>query len=125
MTISAERVEAIFMGAMFENGEDTTNHVAVRGIVINVGFHPERLAASKDEISAMLDELPDDSQESGGGGVSFLNACCDKNGNQWTNQHRIVEQLLMLGMGIGKAECLLPRHLWSTLPGGVPYYVIH
>ncbi len=122
--INPERVNEIFMDCLFQVGEDTNNHIKAEGITRNVGFHPERLESYRAEIVAMLDELPDDFKESGGGGMSFLNACNDKHGNQWTGLHLRMEQLFQLGIGIGKVKYPMPREMWSVLPGGMPYYVI-
>lgn len=122
--LGTQRVEKAFRACLFKDGEDTTNHVKVHGITTNVGFHPGRLKEHEAEIAEMLGELPDQFKESGGGGWSFLNACNDKHGHQWTSFHRTMEQLFQLGIGIGKVECQLPREMWGTLPGGMPYYVI-
>ena len=124
-TINAERVEVIFRNCLFRDGEDTREHVKAEGIMTNVGFHPVRLNGHKVEIEAMLGELPDDFKKSGGGGMSFLNACNDKHGNQWTGLHVRMEQLFQLGIGIGKVEIPLPRAVWHALPGGMPYYIIN
>ena len=125
IVLSPERVESIFLDCLFKDGEDTSKHVKAEGITRNVGFHPERLAGHKAEISALLDELPDEFKKSGGGAMSFLNACNDKHGNQWTGLHIRMEQLFQLGAGIGKVESLMPRSLWTALPGGMPYYVVN
>ncbi len=125
IVLSAERVEEIFRDCLFRDGEDTSNHVVAEGITRNVGFHPDRLNGHKAEIEQMLDELPDGFKRSGGGGWSFLNACEDKHGNQWTGLHQTMEQLFQLGIAIGKAEYQLPRDMWSTLPGGMPYLIIN
>ena len=122
--LKAEHVNAVFMDCLFRDGEDTSKYVKAEGIVRNVGFHPERLESHKAEIVAMLDELPEQFQEKSGDGWSFLNACMDKHGNQWTGFHRTMEQLFQLGIAIGKVKSLLPRKMWSALPGGMPYYVI-
>mgnify|MGYP001566155891 FL=1 len=122
--LNPERVDAIFMDCLFREGEDTSKYVKAEGIVRNVGFHPERLENHKAEIVALLDELPEQFKESSGGGWSFLNACMDKHGNQWTGLHRTMEQLFQLGIGIGKVKGLMPREMWGALPGGMPYYVI-
>jgi hypothetical protein len=119
------RVEAIFLDCLFKEGEDTREHVRAEGIVHNVGFHPNRLRGHKVEISELLDELPDEFKKTGGGGMSFLQACNDKHGNQWTGVHTQMEQLFQLGISVGKVECLMPKELWSVLPGGMPYYVIN
>lgn len=122
--LTSERVNEIFMDCLFTEGEDTSNYVRAEGITSTVGFHPGRLQNHKAEIEAMLNELPDEFKNSGGGGWSFLNACNDKHGNQWTGSPLIMEQLFQLGIGVGKVKSLLPRKMWSVLPGGVPYYVI-
>lgn len=122
--LDPEKVNAIFMDCLFKKGEDTSKHVKAEGIVRNVGFHPERLESHKAEIEAMLDELPDEFKETGGGGMSFLNACNDKHGNQWTGLHQRMEQLFQLGVGVGKVKSLMPREMWGVLPGGMPYYVV-
>ena len=72
----------------------------------------------------MLENLPLDFQENSGGGMSFLKACDDQEGNQWTGLHRRMEELFVLGTGLGKVKCLMPRELWAALPGGMPYYVV-
>ena len=124
VTLNPERVNAVFMDCLFRDGEDTSKHVKAEGIVRNVEFHPERLESHRAEIVAMLDELPEQFQEKSGGGWSFLNACNDKHGNQWTGLHQTMEQLFQLGIGIGKVKSLIPREMWSALPGGMPYYVV-
>ncbi len=123
-TINPTRVEAIFLDSLFRDGEDTTNHVKAEGIINNVGFHPERLKGHTLEIESMLYELPDTFKATGGGGMSFLNACYDRNGNQWTGMHATMEQLILLGVGIGKVKSLMPREMRDVLPGGMPYYVV-
>lgn len=122
--LSTTRVESIFMDCLFRDGEDTSNHVKAEGITTTAGFHPERLKGHEAEIVEMLGELPDEFKETGGGGMSFLNACNDKHGNQWTSYHRTMEQLFQLGIASGKAKLLMPRAMWGALPGGMPYYVV-
>jgi hypothetical protein len=124
MTLNAEQVQTIFLDCLFRDGEDTSNHVAVEGITTNVGFNPDRLTIHKPEIKAMLAELPDSFKVSGGGGMSFLNACEDRHGNQWTGMHQRMEQLFQLGLGVGAVKLLLPREVWGVLPGGMPYYAV-
>ena len=122
--LGTERVEKTFLACLFKDGEDTTNHVKAPGITTNVGFHPGRLKEHEAEIVEMLGELPDEFKESGGGGMSFLNACNDKHGNQWTGLHQRMEQLFQLGIGVSKVKCLMLREMWGVLPGGMPYYVV-
>jgi hypothetical protein len=122
--ISAQRVRDIFMDCLFKDGEPTDDHIKAEGVMTNVGFHPQRLESHKQEIMELMDELPDEFKADGGGGMSFLNACMDRRGKQWTGEHRTMEQLFQLGVASGKARCLLPREMWAVLPGGMPYYVV-
>lgn len=101
------------------DGEPTDNAVMVKGITINIGFHPERLKAHREEISKFLDELPVEFKD----GYSFLGACIDKDGKQW-GEHHNVEQLMLLGIASGRVKLLLPRDLWKSLPGGMPYFIV-
>jgi hypothetical protein len=123
--LNAERVQKIFLACLFKDGEDRSKYVPGPGITINVGFNPGRIEEYRAEIAEMLDELPDSFKESGGGGMSFLNACEDRHGKQWTGFHKVMEQLFQLGLATGKVACLMPREMWSSLPGGMPYYVVH
>lgn len=125
MKLNSKRVETIFMDCLFKDGEDTVNYVRAEGIICNVAFHPQRLERYKDEITELLAELPEEFQKSVGGGWSFLNACNDKHGNQWTGEHIRMEQLFQLGVGTGAASLQMPRDVWPLLPGGMPYYVVN
>ncbi len=122
-TLSEEQVNKVFMECLFRN-EDVKYVLEVEGIDTDVKFHIERLENHKAEIMALLDELPEQFHVRGGGGWSFLSACDDKHGNQWTGIHQTMEQLFQLGIGIGKVKYLMPREIWHVLPHGMPYYII-
>ena len=127
VVLDAQRVDEIFRDCLFQDGEDTTEHVVAEGIVNRFGFHPERLQSHREEVAALLDELPTEfrsSERGGGGGWSFLNACNDRHGNQWTGLHQTMEQLVVLGVALGIVEYPLPREMWGALPGGVPFFII-
>lgn len=91
--LTPQRVTAVFIDCLFSDGEDTSKHVEAKGITVDVGFDPERLTSHKSEIEEMLNELPNEFQQSGGGGWTFLNACNDKNGHQWTDLQRTVQEV--------------------------------
>lgn len=122
--LNAEHVKTVFMDCLFEDGEDTSDHIVAEGIVQTVGFHPGRIEQHRQEIHDMLGELPDEFKTSGGGGYSFLNACLDRHGNQWTGMHQAQEQLIQLGIAIGEVEYCLPRGMWGAFPGGMPYFMV-
>jgi len=124
MKLTSENVEKIFTDCLFKNGENTDNAILVNGITNNFGFNPNKIEQHKDDIYSMLKELPEKFHKDIGGGWSFLNACNDKHGKQWTGLHRVMEQLFAISMACGKVKCLLPRKLWKALPGSMPYYVV-
>lgn len=122
--LASERVQTIFLDCLSRDDDDTDDRVVAEGVISTVGFNPSRLDDHRGEIGMMLDELPDQFKASGGGGWSFLNACDDKHGTQWTGMHQRVEQLVQLGIAVGKIRYLLPRDMWDALPGGMPYFVV-
>lgn len=124
IVLNPQRVEEIFLDCLFQDGEDTSGAMMAEGIIADYGFSPERLESHCDEIMAMLEELPDDFRESGGGGMSFLNACMDRHGNQWTGMHQTMEQLMVLGIALKLVSYMLPKSLWPSLHGGMPYFTI-
>lgn len=109
------------IACLFEPGEDSTSAVPAQGVVLQMGFHPERLASKRAEIAAMLMALDPKFRESGGGGFSFL-AMGD--GLPYLAHHRDFDTLLCLGIASGFVRYCLPRNLWSVLPGGAPYLVV-
>ncbi len=121
--ISANRVREIFMDCLYRDGEDTSDHVKAEGIMSTAGFHPQRLQGHAAEIQETLLMLPDEFHQDKGGGMSFLNACMDRNGNHWA-EHPTIEMLFQLGIATGKAKCLMPREMWRVMPGGMPYYAV-
>lgn len=124
MKLTVANVQKIMFDCFFKDGEDTSNHVKGQGIRGPMGFHPERLEQHKADIQALLNQLPNEFMETGGGGYSFLNGCITKDGNQWGEQSN-VDELICLGVAIGKVSFPMPREMWSVLPGGMPYFVVH
>jgi len=124
--LTAQNVSDIFKDCLFQHGEDTSNAVMVECVMINIGFHPDRLLSHKTEIREMLEDLPIEFQSTkhgGGDGWSFLNACVTKNGNQW-GEHNHIDQLLGLGIATKQALILIPREMWKMFPGGLPYFKV-
>ena len=121
--LTGDSVHEIFFDCFLNEDDTVENAVEVEGIT-KARFDPERLEARKAEIEGLLAELPDDFMKSKGGGMSFLNACMDRHGNQWTSFHQTMEQLFLLGMAIGKVELVLSQDMWNILPGGIPYYAV-
>lgn len=121
--LTAAKVDEIIRKCLFKEGEPTEDKVVADGIMNSFGFHPGRLEENKPVIKELLNELPDTFMASGGGGMSFLNACMDKHENHW-GEHPNMECLFALGTAAGYVKLALPREMWSSLPGGMPYYVV-
>jgi len=129
MELTADNVNAVASRALFRDDEITDlrtppdGAVIVDGIVSKYAFHPERLAAERGNIAALLDGLDESFKSTGGGGMSFLNACMTKDGEHW-GEHPTMGMLFALGIGSGLCSYTLPREMWPVLPGGVPYITI-
>lgn len=124
MKLTSENVLCAFIDCLFREGEPTEPRVVGLGVLHDFGFHPERLAEHEPEIEEMLEQLPEQFQENGGQGWSFLQACMTKDGDLWTGDHASVQQLVALGGAIGRVKFQFPREMWAHLPGGVPYFVV-
>ncbi len=122
--LTPQAVEEIFLDCLFRDGEDTSSAVIVEGIGSNFGLHPDRVKTHKEDVQVLLAQLPTQFHAGSGDGWSFLNGCTDKEGQLWTGDQMIVEQLFVLGMALGLVTCLLPREMWGALPGSVPYYLV-
>lgn len=120
--LNADRVEEIFRKCLFASSNETVKEdlVIIEGIVSKAGFNSKALAEYEPKIIEMLEELPENFKK----GWSFLQACDDKHGEQWTGFHQRMDELFMLGMAVKHVVCLAPRELWEALPGGMPYYQV-
>ena len=125
MKLNAELVHSTFLECLFQDGEPTENHKIGEAVQMKVRFNPERLKGKEPLIEELLKELPTEFQKDGGGGMSFLNMCNDKNGNQWADMHKTMNELVALGTATGKLSFLMPKEMWSVLPGGMPYLVVN
>jgi hypothetical protein len=110
------------MGCLFKtkeiiNGKPIVEPVIVEGIINKFGLHPDRVKEAKEEVEGFIEQLPETFKEGG----SFLNVCTTKDGELWTGQHMVAEQLVVLGIAIGKIEYCAPREMWTVLPGEMPY----
>jgi len=124
--INVENLNKIFNSAIINKKTSVTEEfVEVEGVT---GLHKLRKKAlndNKQQIIDMLRELPDPFMEHTGGGRTFLNGCMTKDQQDiWTGLQSNVEQLLLLGLGIGKIKYTIQKEFWGILPGGVPYFMI-
>lgn len=128
MQLTSNNIRTTIMAALFEAHEvsDHNNppaHVPAHGVMLRVGFHPERLEAQRDNVKAMLAQLPEDFMHDKGGGASFLTMVTDNAGKVYGEQ-RDADALLTMAVALNLASFPLPRDVWKGLPGGVPYVVI-
>lgn len=98
--------------------------IVVEGITARWGFNKTLISEHTHEIVDLLNQLPATFHSGTGGGWTFLNACNDRDGNQWTGNHVVMDALFCLGIAAGKATWLLHRELWDALPGGMPYVAV-
>ena len=123
MKLTSENVTSTFLSCLFKEGESHESLKEAEGVIIRVGFHPERLKKAEPDIIDLLDGLPSEFKKENGG-ASFLGMNEDRNGDQWTGMHKVMDELVTLGVAIGKISFLIPRKLWAALPGGMPYLAI-
>lgn len=123
VVLEPEILERIFLDCLTNDKE----HGLDSGVVVmhNFLFDKEKLELHRNKIDQLLSYLPKEFFKRTGGGWSFLMACNDKNGRQWTGMHLTMEKLFALGIGIGKVKHLVAQQMWFALPGGVPYFVIN
>ena len=125
--IDPQEVEKAFLDCLYKEAEMEgvsgipEGTVLVEGIMNKLGFHPQRLESKRSQVTRWLGLLPKQFHKGGGGGWSFLNACDQEDGTQWTGLHQRMDQLFCLGIGLGLVKYQLPREMWGALPGGVPY----
>lgn len=109
-------VERIFLDSLLTNDDSLKDFILAQGLVRQIRFHPKRLMAHKEEICALLAELPDDFRCSVGGGSSFTGLPWDRHGKRWTEIHQNVEQLFVLGNAIGRMSYVLPFDMGKGFP---------
>lgn len=121
MEITDTKVREIFNYCLFKEGEDSSKHVKGFGVMVQVGFHPDRLYEKTEEIYRLSESLSDDFTVNGGGGASFLHLCHDRNGVHW-GEHQNADELLCLFLATGIAKYMTEdRSKWLIFPGGLPF----
>lgn len=121
MKLSSENVERIFHECLADNLKDL---ILVEGVRMNPAFSLKKLAQHENEISEMLEQLPDKFHKGKGDGWTYLNLCMDKSGKQWADFHTVCDMLVCLGLATGQLSFPMPRDLWNLFPGGMPYVVV-
>ena len=128
--LTASAVRKTFLGCLFtveetanlKEGEIPEGCVKGEGISVRAGFHPGRLEEAEPLVRRMIGDLNTAFLKTGGSGMSFLNMCIDKHGNQW-GEHQNMDEFLCLALAMGKASYCMPRDSWGMFPGSMPYVV--
>jgi hypothetical protein len=121
----AEKLDKIVRDSLYResevpDGKPPADAVIVDGIRGKMGFHPQRLESHRAEVVEILREMSPQFFKGSGDGWTFLQLPADKHGNQWGEQ-RDANNLMVLAFGMGLGRLCLPREMWSTLPGAMPY----
>lgn len=128
MKLTPDNVREVFNKCLFDpfspHNEKDCSIINIQGVQIKVNFDEKIINIERPYIENLIDQLPAEFKSGTGDGWSFLNACNDATGNQWADLHYSIDQLVCLGMAIGKIKFLLPRGFWDNFPGGVPYFSI-
>lgn len=97
--ISSKRVDYIFKDCLDKNVKHNT---ILNTFVDNIKlvFDKNKLNEYSNEIYFMLKELPEEFIN----GISIIEACYDRNGVQWAAFQFVAEQLIELGIAIGKVS---------------------
>ena len=127
MRLSTENVKQVLTTCLTRNIPDFTQNpiaitetIEVRGIVNSFTFDQQMLVKEKHHIEELLEDLPAVFKE----GCSFMEMYTNRDGEQWTGVIKPLEELLALGIAVGKISFLVPREQWWSLSGGMPYIVI-
>ena len=123
----AERVRILVLSSLFQKDEvidyapPKERVVETHGIKSSFGFNKDRLEANREKIIELLKEIVTEPFLKGhGDGYSFLEFCRDRNGEIW-GDHRIMDELLCLSIGLGVGGFNLPREMWAIMPASMPY----
>lgn len=119
MIDSAEVMQVLSACAAEPASADATT---IEGVINTFALSRAELEKHRLAVRGWIDQLVPEFMEGHGGGWTFLNLCDCRDG-QWTGFHRDQEALFVLAKGLGLADFLMPRDLWSVLPGGMPYVV--
>lgn len=89
-------------------------------------FDPHKIQEHRVAITELVNQLPLEFHQQGGGGWTMLNAVVRQDGVQWTDFQLQADVLACLAIAAGAAQWALPRALfdWSRLPGGLPYLIV-
>jgi hypothetical protein len=126
--LTAEAVNRVFINCLSPSSDpkDYPEVVVVEGIMNAFAMSKTKLDIFRESIKDLLSQLPLSffaTDKGGGGGMSFLAMCVDRDDMQW-GEHPDMEKLCVLGLGTNMLHWCAPRIMWELLPGGMPYIVV-
>lgn len=122
MPIDPFNVHQVFVTCQCQS--ETVNCIGVERLCLDKEPHQfdlDKLENYKDLITSWFQEMDSIYFKNSGGGWAYHNMIHDRRGQLWTEDMEVLEELIGLGIAIGKCQFLLPRESWVT---GVPYIVI-
>lgn len=128
MKLTANNIHTVMMDCLFTESEvpDRHNpppHIPSTGVRLAVAFHPGRLEQHRDDVRAMLAQLPPAFMHDNGGGASMMDMVYDADGTLYGSQSN-ADELFMLAQALNLAAPTMPREYWGSLPGTMPYITV-
>lgn len=118
--LDESRIEEIFFQCLVIE-ESNDPYVIVQSIADKTyRFSTKQLEWHRLELLLMLDQLPPRFNK----GDSFLNAFFTRSEARWTSSPKAVEQVLVLGIAIGKVKYATPKKEWQNNRACLPHYLI-
>lgn len=120
MKLTSNAVTELFLACCFKSGEMYENAIEEEGVTIRIGFKKASLEEHKSKILELLDQVPGEFRTTGGGGWTLMNFCFDVQEMKW-GELLEAQELMLLGMAIGRVVYLNARADWPVQPMGLPY----
>jgi len=133
--IVQNRISEIFKDCLLRKteivkGKPACRHVKVQSVGAHfagyrIAFSEDRVKQYSDEIGAMLDQLQKGFKEGTGGGMTLKEACMNADGGLWTEKEGYAEELMMLGIAVGRVHFRLARNQEDTLLPGTFFLAVN
>lgn len=124
LKLTPDNVREVYLACLFDDSVPREvaqkRAIVVEGVTFTTGFDPDKIRELRTSIDDLLDQLPERFEK----GWSFLNLCDNREGELWTGEHQLCQELVMLGIAHGRMSYCMSRDMWSILPGGMPYVLL-
>lgn len=119
-TLTEQNVEKIFEDCLLKS-DSPEEATIVAGVMTTAFFRTDKLNEHKKELIAMIDQLAKINK-----GPHFTSLCFTEEGNIWTENHKVIDELMILGLAteILQIPLDLPRAEWNaSFPDGLPFVI--